>query len=136
MRFYINSRRLKESNQCSLLIVDDNPGIRKLLQEALSCEGYIIATAASGQEALRHVQQALPDLVLMDIKMPGINGFELKQKLREINQNISIIVISGYTDQQEIKELITQEDVNYVLTKPFDLRELRRIIANLLKSKS
>jgi Response regulator containing CheY-like receiver, AAA-type ATPase, and DNA-binding domains len=103
-----------------------------LLQETLSFEGYTVETAASGQEALRQVQRELPDLVLLDIKMPGINGFELRQKLMEINKNINIVIISGYTDQQEVKEIITQGFVNYVLTKPFDLQELKRVVDNLL----
>lgn len=113
----------------SLLIVDDNPGIRKLLQELLSNEGYYVATAASGQEALIQVQRELPDLVLLDLKMPRINGFELKQKLREIDKNIRIIIVSGYTDQQIVKEIITQ-DVDHVLSKPFDLEVLRGVVAN------
>lgn len=123
---------MNESSRCSILIVDDNPGIRMLLQETLSFEGYTVETAASGQEALRQVQRELPDLVLLDIKMPGINGFELRQKLMEINKNINIVIISGYTDQQEVKEIITQGFVNYVLTKPFDLQELKRVVDNLL----
>lgn len=123
---------MNKSGRYSILIVDDNQGIRKLLREVLTCDSYHVVTAASGQEALEQVQKELPDLVLLDIKMPGINGFELKYKLMEIDKSISIILISGYTDHQEVKEVITQGCVNYVLTKPFDLEELRGIIANLL----
>ncbi|EGW38849.1 response regulator [Desulfosporosinus sp. OT] len=118
----------------SVLIVDDNSGIRKLLQEVLSNEGYYVATAASGQEALMQVQRELPDLVLLDLKMPRINGFELKQKLKEIDKNIRIIIVSGYAEQELVKDIIKQ-NADYVLSKPFDLEELQNVVAKLLNSK-
>ncbi|MDQ7095268.1 response regulator [Desulfosporosinus sp. PR] len=127
-------RVLKEANHWSILIVDDNPDICQLLHETLSYEGYTVATTASGQDSLREFQQKLPDLVLLDLKMPKINGFEIGQKFKEINKNINIVVMSGYISQQNVEKVIAKGFVNDILTKPFDLEELKKIVRNLLTS--
>jgi len=120
----------------SLLVVDDNSGIRRLLEELFSAEGYTVVTAASGLEAITAAQKLLPDLVLSDIKMPGINGLELRDKLLSLSQNIRIILMSAYTDQHEVKEIIRQRGIDYAITKPFDLEHLRMVVADLLNEKS
>lgn len=85
----------------SLLVVDDNSGIRKLLEELFSAEGYTVVTAASGLEAITSAQKQLPNLVLADIKMPGINGLELRDKLLSLDQNIRIILMFAYADHRQ-----------------------------------
>ena len=120
----------------SLLVVDDNSGIRKLLEELFSAEGYTVVTAASGLEAITSAQKQLPNLVLSDIKMPGINGLELRDKLLSLDQNIRIILMSAYTDHHEIKEKLRQRGIDYLITKPFDLERLRMVVAGLLNKKS
>jgi DNA-binding NarL/FixJ family response regulator len=71
-------------------------------------------------------------LVLLDLKMPGINGYELGKELKMIDRNINIVVISGYTDPKEIKELIIEGLARSILTKPFDIEELKRIVNNAI----
>ena len=120
----------------SLLVVDDNSGIRKLLEELFSAEGYTVLTAASGLEAITSAKKQLPNLVLADIKMPGINGLELRDKLLGLEQNIRIVLMSAYADHHEIKEKLRQRGINYLITKPFDLERLRMVVADLLNEKS
>lgn len=115
----------------SLLVVDDNSGIRRLLEVFFSAKGYTVATAASGHEALTSAQKKLPDLVLTDIKMPGMNGIVLRDKLLLLDKNIRFIFISAYTDHQEIVEIECGKD--YLLPKPFDIEQLRLIVVRLLK---
>ena len=107
-----------------------------LLEEFFSDEGYTVVTAASGLEALTSVQKQLPNLVLADIKMPGINGLELRDRLLGLDQNIRIILMSAYTDQLEIKDVIRQRGIDYLITKPFDLLQLKMVVAGLLNEKS
>ncbi len=102
------------------------------MEEVFSAEGYTVVTAASGLEALTSAQKQLPNLVLVDIKMPGINGLELRDKLLSLDQNIRIILMSAYTDQHEIKEIVLQRGIDYLITKPFDLVRLRMVVAGLL----
>lgn len=118
--------------QDCLLIVDDNFGIRKLLEELFSSEGYTVFTAASGLEAIASAQIKLPDLVLTDIKMPGIDGLELRNKFQALYQNIQIILMSAYSDQIKIIDY----GIDYLITKPFDLEQLRMLVANLLNNEN
>jgi two-component system, response regulator, stage 0 sporulation protein F len=121
--------------QGSLLIVDDNSGIRRLLEEVFSAEGYTVFTAATGLEAIIIAQKHLPDLVLTDIKMPGINGFDLRDKLLSINPNIQILLMSAYSDQNELQEKVHFRGINNLLTKPFDLEQLSMLVDSLLNEK-
>ena len=122
--------------QGSVLIVDDNSGIRRLLEEVFSTEGYTVFTAATGLEAIIIAQKHLPNLVLTDIKMPGINGLDLRDKLLSIDQNIQIILMSAYSDLNEIQEKVRFGGINYLLTKPFDLEQLSMLVDSLLNEKS
>lgn len=119
-----------------LLIVDDNSGIRILLKELFSAEGYTVITAESGLEAIASAQKQPPNLVLADIKMPGINGLELRNKLLDLDQNIRIILMSAYTDQYEIREIVRERKIDYLITKPFDLEQLRMLVATLVNEKN
>ncbi|WP_088226368.1 response regulator [Desulfosporosinus sp. FKB] len=119
-------------SQGSLLIVDDNLGIRSLLNALFSSKGYTVSTATSGIEALSLAKEQLPDLIISDIKMPGLNGLELREQLHRYNPNIRVILMSAYTDQQEINEILHNGGIDYVMTKPFDLEELSIAVDNLL----
>ncbi|GAB6151970.1 hypothetical protein JCM17380_07200 [Desulfosporosinus burensis] len=101
------------------------------MEEFFSAKGYTVVTAASGLEAITSAQKKLPDLVLTDIKMPGMNGLVLRDKLLLLDKNIRFIFISAYTDNQEITEIECGKD--YLLPKPFDLEQLRLIVVRLLK---
>ncbi|KLU66360.1 sporulation initiation phosphotransferase F [Desulfosporosinus acididurans] len=119
-------------SQGSLLIVDDNLGIRSLLNALFSSKGYTVLTATSGIEALSLAKAQLPDLIISDIKMPGLNGLELREQLHRYNPNIRVILMSAYTDQQEINEILRNGAIDYVMTKPFDLEELSIAVDTLL----
>ena len=125
--------RLKQG---SLLVVDDNSGIRRLLEELFSAEGYSVVTAASGLEAITLAEKQLPNLVFVDIKMPGINGLELRDRLLSLDPNIRIIIMSAYTEQHEIEEINRLGGIDYTITKPFDLEQLRIVVAGLLDDTS
>ena len=80
----------------SLLIVDDEPSILQSLGGLLSDEGFAVTTAVNGYEALKIIEAESPDLVLLDIWMPGIDGIETLQEIKKENQNIQVIIITGH----------------------------------------
>ena len=80
----------------TLLIVDDEPSILQSLGGLLSDEGFVVTTAANGYEALKIIEAESPDLVLLDIWMPGIDGIETLKEIKKENPNIQVIIITGH----------------------------------------
>jgi CheY-like chemotaxis protein len=113
----------------TILVVDDEEAIRLLYREELSEAGYQVQVAASASEALRMVQQSRPDLMTIDIKMPGMDGIELLRKVREIYRDLPIIICTAYGDFK--RDFGTWASDAY-LTKSADLAELKDKIRELL----
>lgn len=109
-------------NQKTIVVVDDNPLIIGLLREALEEEGWTICSAANGFEGLEVVRKSRPDLVLLDINMPGMNGFEF---CRQVNStpNISIIMLTARGEIADIDDCFNLGAVGYI-TKPFRTGEV------------
>lgn len=103
----------------SILIIDDDESIGNMEQEVLESKGYLVQRAFSGTEALLLLQQKRPDLILLDLMLPGMSGEELLPQI----QGIPIIVVSAKTDADSKVNLLLGGAVDY-LTKPFDTKEL------------
>lgn len=114
-----------------ILIIDDDTNINNLLSEALSKEGYCVLRAWSGTEALLLLEKEAPDIILLDLMLPGLSGEEVFEKIK----NIPVIVVSAKPDIDNKVELLKNGAVDYI-TKPFDLRELSARIALRLKETS
>ena len=112
-----------------LLIVDDQVGIRILLLEVFSTEGYETFQAANGRTALEIVKAHAPDLVLLDMKIPGMDGLEILKKIKELNREIKVIMMTAYGELDMIKEATDLGALSH-FTKPFDIDEMR-IAVNL-----
>ncbi len=116
----------------TILVIDDDMHIGNMLEEALTGEGYLVKRAYSGTEALLLLSQAKPDLILLDLMLPGLSGEELLPKIKDI----PVIVVSAKADVSDKVELLLGGAADYV-TKPFDLAELlARITVQLRKSGS
>lgn len=113
----------------TILVVDDEEAIRLLYQEELSEAGYKVEVAADGSEALRRMHQSRPDLVTIDIKMPGMDGIELLRRVREIHRDLPIIICTAYGDFK--LDFGTWASDAY-LTKSADLAELKSQVRELL----
>ncbi|BDG49139.1 MULTISPECIES: response regulator [Parageobacillus] len=116
-----------------ILIVDDQYGIRILLNEVFQKEGYTTYQAANGMQALEIVQKHRPDLVLLDMKIPGMDGIEILKRLKEIDRDIKVIIMTAYGELdmiQETKELGAMMH----FAKPFDIDDLRAAVKRLLFS--
>lgn len=112
-----------------LLIVDDQIGIRILLLEVFATEGYETFQAANGRAALEIVRNHTPDLVLLDMKIPGMDGLEILKKIKEMNRDIKVIMMTAYGELDMIKEATDLGALTH-FTKPFDIDEMR-IAVNL-----
>ena len=104
-----------------ILLVDDNATNLQVLFQALSPEGYELLIAQSGEDALKTAQSAKPDLLLLDVKMPGIDGFETFRRLRgdSETEEIPVIFISAHANVESIEQAGALGAEGY-LTKPFD----------------
>lgn len=116
----------------NILIVDDEGHIRTLLKESLEDEGYGVSTAENGLIALELVKNKNFDLILLDLRMPFLDGVELLRKIREINSILPVIVITGHGT---IKDAVTSARLGIYdfIEKPLDLEKLLIIIENCLK---
>lgn len=113
-----------------ILIIDDDLHIGNMLEEALSKEGYQISRAYSGTEALLVLSNAKPDLILLDLMLPGLNGEEVLSHIKDI----PVIVVSAKVDVDSKVSLLVNGAVDYV-TKPFHVKELvARIEVQLRKN--
>jgi DNA-binding NarL/FixJ family response regulator len=117
-----------------ILVVDDEAKLLRAVAVDLRGEGYDVATARSGAEALALVAQSLPDLIVSDIRMPGMDGYQLARRLRE-NQRTAIIPIIFLTAKDTSAERIEgfRAGVDAYITKPFEPDELLVVIAGILR---
>jgi len=116
-----------------LLIVDDQNGIRILLMEVFSSEGYETYQASNGKLALEIVRSASPDLVLLDMKIPGMDGLDILKHIKSIDSSIKVIMMTAYGELDMIKEATDLGAIMH-FTKPFDIDELRNAVNNQLRS--
>jgi two-component system response regulator (stage 0 sporulation protein F) len=110
-----------------VLIVDDQNGIRILLMEVFSSEGYNTFQASNGKLALEIVRQESPDLVLLDMKIPGMDGLEILKHVKAIDRAIKVIMMTAYGELDMIKEA-TDLGALMHFTKPFDIDEMRMAV--------
>ncbi len=125
-------KTLPTETRVKILVVDDESGPRDLLEEALSQKGYQVKTAKSGEQACQLLDKAAFDLVLTDLKMPGLNGIELLNKIRALSPEIHVIIITGYASLRSAIEAIRGGAYDY-LTKPFQLAELYVVVNNAVE---
>src|SRR5476651_194901 len=125
------------SQPAMLLIVDDEIQQRKLLETLLRHEGYQIVSAASGEEALRLVAQQPPDLILLDIMMPGMDGYEVAHQLKgnQATANIPIIMLSALSEP-DARVSGLETGAEEFLSKPVERVELWLRVRNLLRLKA
>ncbi len=119
-----------------ILVAEDETSLNDLLQDALRMNGYETISAKHGMEAVRLIREEKPDLVILDINMPQLDGFGVIEKLRNENNNIPIIVLTA-RDQKDDKSIGFGLGADDFVTKPFGLEELlMRVAAVLRRSKN
>lgn len=117
-----------------ILIVDDQAGIRRLLYEAFNEQGYEVELAGNGMEALEKVKAASPDLILLDMKMPGMSGIETLKEIKTIDPSALVVMMTAYGELEIVAEALKLGIKEYV-AKPFDINELRGMIRTILNER-
>jgi len=111
----------------SILVVDDNPSIVKTMSFVLTRKGYDVATASDGQEALDKVRESAFDLIFMDIKMPLMDGVETYRRIKEIQPEASVVMMTAYAVEDLVQEAL-REGAYGILYKPLDMERVISII--------
>jgi PleD family two-component response regulator len=126
-----------DSEKYAILLIDDDPLIRRIVTRALDAKGYQVAEASSGAEGLALALKNHPDLILLDLMMPGMDGFQVCAALRQnsLTANVPVLMLTAL-DQMESKVRGLQTGADDYITKPFSIDELQtRVEAHLRRSK-
>jgi signal transduction histidine kinase/CheY-like chemotaxis protein len=115
-----------------ILVIDDDAGVRRFIAECLEMLGYRVSQAASGQDGLASLAADMPDLLIVDYAMPGMNGVEVVQIARARAPNLPIILATGYADMEAVDKVIGRGGL---LRKPFRINDLQAAVVDALKSK-
>ncbi len=117
-----------------ILIVDDEFSVRDSLSRWFKEDGYRVGTAENATEALKIMQEQSWDIALVDIKMPGMSGLELQRRIKEIDKNIVVIIITAYASVESAVQALKEGAFDYV-TKPVDPDDLSHLIRNAIKQR-
>ena len=124
----------KKSTSTKLLLVDDEEDFRRATNKALSKRGFHIVEAATGEEALEIISKERPEVVLLDLKMPGLSGIETLQKIRKIEKSLPVVILTGHGSFHDALAGINLEIVDF-LQKPVDIELLEARIRKFLIQK-
>lgn len=117
-----------------ILVVDDEPAILEMLSHTLGDEGYRVLTMDRGEGAAAKVREEKPEVVLLDIRMPGMDGIETLGQIREFDKDSSVIILTAYGSMDTVVEAMKLGAYDYI-TKPFDLEKLKSLIKGALEAK-
>ncbi len=111
----------------NVLIVDDEPNVRLVLSEALGSQGYACAEAADGRKALEYIKQNHPDIVILDLKMPGMGGMEALKEIRVLDPDAAVIIVTAFGTRETAYEAIREGAYDY-FSKPADIQDVRVVV--------
>jgi DNA-binding NtrC family response regulator len=130
-----SARSIGKGMKPSILIVDDDEIMRETLSDVLRKRGYDIFSVGSGNGALSMIKKNLIDLILLDMKLPDVDGLEVLKKIKEFDTEILVIMMTAYSDVQTAVSAMKSGAYDYI-NKPFELEELRLLIEKGLETKS
>jgi DNA-binding response OmpR family regulator len=110
-----------------ILLVEDEIEVLDTITEYLEREGYAVTRAVDGDEALQRVENERPDLVLLDVGLPGLGGLDVLQRLRRDHPRVPVVMLTGLNDEAQARRTLQMGAVDYI-GKPFDLGHLSRVV--------
>ena len=116
-----------------ILVVDDEENAREGLSKILTKEGYRVDTAANGKEAVDSLKHHSYDLVITDMRMPLMDGFEVLREIKKMKESIGVIMITAYGEVESYLEAMNMGAFEYI-NKPVRVNELKRVIAKMLEA--
>lgn len=117
-----------------ILVVDDEAGLREMLSIALDDEGFKVRCAASATEAMPSVEEGVYDLIISDIRMPGMDGIEFLSRIKQANAQAIVVMITAHGSMETAVQAMREGAYDYI-TKPFKVEKLKRVIANALENR-
>ncbi|MFZ7112096.1 MAG: sigma-54-dependent transcriptional regulator, partial [Desulfatiglandales bacterium] len=117
----------------TILIIDDDDQLRKSFEKLLLEEGYSVESAASGEAGVKKVREKVPDLVVLDMRLPGMNGFETFKVINEIEPKLPVIIMTAYGTTETAIEATKMGAFDYLL-KPFDVPDMLSVIGQALEA--
>lgn len=124
----------KKIDPKTLLIIEDDETMRNGMQRIFESDGYIVKMAEDGSALSKVLEDSSPDLIMLDVGLPWINGFELAQLLKEHKdlKKIPLVFVSGNTSEEDIKKAFEIGADDYI-KKPFEIEKIRKTVETLLK---
>lgn len=129
---WVDNREMTKPIEASIVVVDDEPSIRDLLVASLHFSGFEVATAASGSEAIEVIEKVQPDLIILDVMLPDIDGFTVTRRIRQEGIEAPVLFLTARDDTQDKVMGLTVGGDDYV-TKPFSLEEVVARIRAILR---
>ena len=115
----------------TVLVIDDEEPVRQVASEILGYLGYTVVMAGSGEDGVKLVREGMrPDVVLLDVIMPGMNGFQTLRKLRETEPELPILICTGYSDRKAAESLVNEGADGFV-NKPYNIETLAKQLEKL-----
>lgn len=133
-----NFRELKKkTDPKTILVIEDDETMRSAMKRIFEMDGFTVKLAADGTELSTVLDESAPDLILLDIGLPWLNGFELGQMLKEHKdlKKIPLVFVSGKTSDEDIKKAF-EVGADDFIKKPFEIEKLKKTVATLLKLQS
>ena len=121
---------MTHKNEIRVLIVEDDKSSLDILEEYLVAEGFSVLTASDGSKAIKIIEEEDLDVVLTDLKLPGANGIEVLKVAKKVNQDLHVIIITGYASLETALQAIKEGGYDYI-TKPFRLEEVGVALKNV-----
>jgi two-component system response regulator HydG len=115
-----------------ILVADDEPSHRQMIEAVLAAEGYEVTQAEDGQAAISAVEEKFYDLVIMDVRMPNVDGIQALQKIKQISPDIPVIIMTAYASVGSAVEALKSSAYDYLI-KPLDIDELKILVAKALR---
>ena len=131
----VNNLESQDSVKPVILVVDDEDTIRSCLKEALEAEGHKVYTSDDGGNSLRLTKELIPDLVILDLKMPGMNGLDLLREIKLHDQNILVILLTGHASVDSAVSAMKAGAFDY-LEKPFKMEHIKVVVDKALSTQS
>ena len=111
----------------NIMVVDDEPFIRDVMNDFLCIHGYFVTSYGSGEDAVSEMTELKPDMILLDIWMPGMSGMETLEKIKQINNQVGVIMLSAFGDEDTVKEAMHM-GADFYLQKPIEFNKLLEIL--------
>ncbi|MDA8139602.1 MAG: response regulator, partial [Desulfobacteraceae bacterium] len=117
----------------TILVIDDDDQLRKSFEKLLSQEGYTVRSAASGEAGIQAVQESCPDLVILDVRLPGMNGLAVFERLHEKEPKLPVIIMTAFGTTDTAIKATKMGAFDYIL-KPFDIPDMLNTINKALSA--